>query len=413
MSKPISINIKTASIFKTLIDPCRFKGAKGGRGSGKSHFFGELLVDQTLDNHIRAVCAREGQNSIKDSSKQLIEDKIRALGVEHLFKITDREISGPNDSLYVFKGLLGHTVSGIKSLEGFNRILIDEAQTVSQKSLDLAIPTFRTKGSEIWCAWNPNLETDPIDKFFEENKDDPNFCLVVANYYNNPWFPDELRMDMERDKLRDFEKYQHVWLGDYKKNSETRVFKNWVVEEFERPRGTVFRQGLDFGFAIDPTAGVRCSIEGNALYVDYEAVMVGCEIVNTPDLLRQIPDSNKWFITADSSRPETISHLRKNGYPKITYSKKGAGSVDEGIEFLKSFDIIVHPRCVETIRELRSYSYKVDKLTGEITPYLEDKDNHIIDALRYACEGIRQTRVPKDRQANNYNNQEVGVGAWS
>jgi phage terminase large subunit len=409
MSMLLDIKIKTAKIFKPLVDPCRFKGAKGGRGSGKSTFFGELLIDQTLDNHIRAVCAREVQNSIKDSSKQLIEDKIRALGIESLFKITEREIQGPNDSLYVFKGLLGHTVSSVKSLEGFNRLFIDEAQSVSQKSLDLAIPTFRTPGSEIWCSWNPNLETDPIDKFFEDNKDDPNFCLVHANYYDNPWFPYELRMDMERDKLRDPEKYRHVWLGDYQRNSEARVFKNWTIETFERPRGTIFRQGLDFGFAIDPTAFVRCSIDGNALYIDYEAVMVGCEIVNTPDLLRQIPDSDKWFITADSARPETISHLKKNGYPKITYAKKGAGSVDEGIEFLKSFDIIVHPRCVETIKELTLYSYKVDKLTGAITPYLEDKHNHCVDACRYACEGARRIRIPKDRQSQIH----IPSGAWA
>jgi phage terminase large subunit len=122
--------------------------------------------------------------------------------------------------------------------------------------------------------------------------------------------------------------------------------------------------------------------------------MVGCEIVNTPDLLRRVPESDKWFITADSARPETISHLQKHGYPKITYAKKGAGSVDDGVEFLKSFDIIVHPRCVETIRELTLYSYKLDKLTGAILPILEDKDNHIMDALRYACEGIRQARKP-------------------
>ena len=158
MSMLRDIPIKTARIFKPLVDPRRFKGAKGGRGSGKSTFFGELLIDQTIDNHIRAVCAREVQNSIKDSSKQLIEDKIKALGIEHLFKITEREIQGPNDSLYVFKGLLGHTVSSVKSLEGFNRLFIDEAQTVSQKSLDLAIPTFRTLGSEIGVAGTQTLK---------------------------------------------------------------------------------------------------------------------------------------------------------------------------------------------------------------------------------------------------------------
>jgi phage terminase large subunit len=367
-----------------------------------------MLVEETIAGHVRAVCGREVQNSIKDSSKQLIEDKINSLGVSSLFRITEKEIIGPNDSLFVFKGLQNHTTQSIKSLEGFNRLWIEEAQTVSQKSLDLAIPTFRTPGSQIWCSWNPELDTDPVDVFFRENDSDKNVICVRANYLDNPFFPQELRDDMERDKRRDPDKYAHVWLGEYKRNSETRVFKNWRVEEFERPVGTIYRLGLDFGFAIDPTALIRCSIDGNALYIDHEAVMVGCEIVNMPDLLRRVPDSDKWFITADSARPETISHLQKHGYPKITYAKKGAGSVDDGVEFLKSFDIIVHPRCVETIRELTLYSYKTDRLTGAILPYLEDKNNHIMDALRYACEGIRQARKPL------VNRQQIhrAVGSW-
>ena len=379
------MDINTANVFLPLLQPARFKGAWGGRGSGKSHFFGELLVEEMILGHIRAVCARETQNSIADSSKQLIDDKIYALGLVQT-----------------------HTTQSIKSLEGFNRLWIDEAQSVSQKSLDLAIPTFRTAGSQIWCSWNPEKETDPVDKFFRENENDPNVICVRANYLDNPYFPDELRADMERDKRRDPDKYAHVWLGEYQRNSEARVFKNWTVAEFERPVGTVFRLGLDFGFAVDPTALVRCSLDGNALYIDYEAVMVGCEIVNTPDLLRRVPESDKWFITADSARPETISHLQNHGDPKITYAKKGAGSVDDGVEFLKSFDIIVHPRCTETIRELTLYSYKTDKLTGAILPIFEDKNNHVIDALRYACEGIRHVRKKKERKAGGY----VGSGSW-
>jgi len=406
------LEIETAKVFRPLLDDARFKGAHGGRGSGKSHFFGELLVEEMVSKHIRAVCGREIQNSIKDSSKQLIEDKIKKLGVEHLFRITDKEITGPNDGLIVFKGLQNHTTHSIKSLEGFNRLFVEEAQSVSQKSIDLATPTFRTPGSQCWFAWNPENETDPVDKFFKENEGDKDFICVSANYHDNPWFPDELKSDMERDKRRDPDKYAHVWLGGYRRNSEARVFKNWTIEEFERPRGTIFRQGLDFGFAVDPTAFVRCSLDGNALYIDYEAVMVGCEIINTPDLLRQVPDSNKWFITADSARPETISHLKKNGYPKITYAKKGADSVDEGVEFLKSFDIIVHPRCENTIKELTLYSYKIDKLTGQILPILEDKNNHVIDALRYACEGVRRATKPRDKQTPPRVIMP-GVGAWS
>jgi phage terminase large subunit len=123
--------------------------------------------------------------------------------------------------------------------------------------------------------------------------------------------------------------------------------------------------------------------------------MVGCEIVNTPELFMQIPEAEKWPIVADSARPETISHMKKNGFQKIMNAVKGAKSVEEGIEFLKNYDIVVHPRCQHTIDELSLYSYKSDPLTGRILPLLEDKKNHVIDALRYACEGVRRSQMVK------------------
>ena len=159
--------------------------------------------------------------------------------------------------------------------------------------------------------------------------------------------------------------------------------------------GTVHRLGADWGFAIDPSVLIRCSLEGNRLYVDYEAYMIGCEIVNLPDLFDRVPESRKWFIRADSARPETINYMQKHGYPKIQAAQKGKGSIEEGISFLQSFDIVVHPRCKHLIDELNSYSYKRDPLTDEILPIIEDKNNHVIDSLRYACEGIRKANTIK------------------
>jgi phage terminase large subunit len=121
-------------------------------------------------------------------------------------------------------------------------------------------------------------------------------------------------------------------------------------------------------------------------------------------LFDRVPDSRKWFITADSARPETISYMQKHGYPKINAAIKGPKSVEEGIEFLKSYDIVVHPRCKNTIDELQSYSYKVDSLTGAVTSVLEDKKNHVIDALRYACEAVR--KVPEFKKTPRLRPQE-------
>ena len=161
----------------------------------------------------------------------------------------------------------------------------------------------------------------------------------------------------------------------------------------------VHRFGADWGFAIDPTVLIRCHIIGRKLYIDYEAHMVGCEITDTPTLFHTIPESEKWPIVADSARPETISYMRKNGFPKIMPAIKGPKSVEDGIEWLKSFDIVVHPRCKHTIEELRLYSYKTDPMTNQVIPILADKDNHLMDALRYACESARRTGAVKRKIA--------------
>jgi phage terminase large subunit len=370
----------------------RYRGARGGRGSGKSHFFGEDIILDMMTKHIRAVCAREVQLSIKDSSKQLLEDKIELFQMSSFFEVTDREIVyAPTDSLIIFRGLQNHTAQTIKSLEGFNRFYCDEAQQLSQRSIDLITPTFRRQDSTLDFAWNPISKKTPIERFFNENQDDPNFVVVTANYYDNPFFPPPLKLDMERDRARDIDRYSHIWLGHYQQQSEARVFRNWRIQEFATPPDARFYFGVDFGYAIDPTVMVRCFIQGRELFIDYEAVAVHCEIDNTPQLFRKIPHSDKWPCTADNARPETISYLKRHGFPRIKESVKGKGSVEDGIEFLKSFDIVVHPRCVHTIEEMTQYAWKIDQRTEEILPILGDKDNHVIDALRYAVEGTRRS----------------------
>lgn len=389
------LRIDTPRVFLPLLKPARYKGARGGRGSGKSHFFAEQLVEEAIYEHVRCACVREVQNSIKDSVKQLLEDKIHKLGVESLFRITENEITGPNDSLFVFRGLRNHTVSSIKSLEGFNRMFGEEAQTFSQKSMDIAIPTFRAPGAECRFSWNPERADAPIEKFFEGWEDDPDFVLVHANFTDNPWFKDSpLQRDMERDRERDPDKYAWVWLGGFQGRSEARVFRNWRVEEFTTAPDAVFRFGADWGFAIDPTVLVRGYLKGRTLYVDHEAYQTQCEIDKTPALFDKVPGSRDYRITADSARPETVSYMRRNGYPKIVPALKGQGSVEDGVSFLQSFDIVVHPRCEHVIHELSAYSYKIDKQTDEVLPILDDKDNHTIDALRYALEGLRRAGKP-------------------
>ena len=401
-----TLKLPTPRVFLSLIEPRRYKGAKGGRGSGKSHFFAELAVEQSVLRRTDIVCVREIQRTLDQSVKKLIELKIEAFGLGSRFSVQDRVITSDLGGRIIFEGMQNHNAESIKSLEGYDIAWVEEAQTLSQRSLDLLRPTIRKEGSELWFSWNPNQPTDPVDAFFAD--DPPDSVLVTALYSDNPWFPEVLRKDMEWDRARDPEKYAWIWLGEYQRNSEARVFKNWKVEEFpDLPAGTIYRLGADWGYAIDPSVLVRCSIEGRRLYVDHEAYMVGCEIDQLPDLFDRVPESRRFFITADSARPETISYMqRKGGYPKIQAAIKGPRSIEEGVAFLQSFDIVVHPRCQHVIDELTLYSYKRDPLTGKVLPMLEDKHNHCIDALRYACEGARKA-VRTDMKPLRYSNAGI------
>lgn len=386
-----TLRIQTPRAYLPLLAPARYKGAFGGRGSGKSHFFAELLVEEHITNPgMRSVCVREVQRSLAQSSKRLIEDKIQALGVSEMFDVKEAEIRAPGGGLIIFQGMQNHTADSIKSLEGYRVAWVEEAQSLSQRSLDLLRPTIRAEGSELWFSWNPDQPTDPIDALLRGENPPPQSVVIEVNYEQNPWFPDVLRAEMEYDKKRDADRFAHVWRGAYRRNSEARVFKNWRVEEFDVDPAWILRQGADWGFAVDPSVLVQCAIVGRTLYVAHEAYRVGCDIDFLPDLFRSVPEAERWPTIADSARPETISYMQRHGFPKMLAAIKGARSLEEGVEFLKSFDIVVHPRCVHSIDELTAYSFETDPDTGLVLPKLADKDNHVIDALRYACEGARR-----------------------
>lgn len=419
-----TIEIDTPRAFKPLLAPKQYKGARGGRGGGKSRFFADRVVEEMLSQHTRIACVREVQNSIKDSVKQLIEDAIVRFNVGHMFKTTEREIVGPHDSLAIFRGLQNHTATSIKSLARFNRAWYEEAQSLSQKSLDLAVNTFREDDGidhvEQWFSWNPDEPDDPVDVFFRENENDPHFVCVTVNYPDNPWFPENLKSNVERDRLRDPDKYNHIWLGGYRMNSEAQVFRNWKVERFDPPPpGTPIYFGADWGMTIDPTVLVACFVVGHTLYIWREVWALDCGLDRRGALFDRIDpewtfvkarDPNwqsiarRSLITADSAEPQTIKYLKENGFPRIRAAVKGPNSVEEGVTFLQQYDIVVHPDCKSpdgishVADELRNYSYKVDKKTDAILPELGDKKNHMIDSLRYALENVRRAITTERRE---------------
>ena len=176
----------------------RYRGARGGRGSAKSWFFAELMVDRFVENPtLRAVCVREFQKSLEMSAKRLIEDTINRLSIGHLFRILNTHIETPKGGVMLFQGMATHTAESIKSLEGFSIAWIEEAQSLSQRSLDLLRPTIREEGSEIWASWNPRYPTDPIDKLLNSGEQNEDVTVVHTTYKDNPFFPEVLRKEME------------------------------------------------------------------------------------------------------------------------------------------------------------------------------------------------------------------------
>lgn len=389
------VDLPVARAYVPFLQPSRYKGAYGGRGSAKSHEFAKNVLKRCVEKPgTRVVCVREIQRSLEQSVKRLLEDKIEAFGLADHFHISNTQITAPGNGLIIFQGMQDHTADSIKSLEGFDIAWVEEAQTVSERSLTLLRPTIREPGSELWFSWNPRHATDPVDVMLRGQNVPPDAIVLSTSYRDNPWFPEVLRHEMEWDRSRDPEKYQHIWLGGYERHSEARVFKNWKIEEFESPADAVYYYGADWGFSVDPSTLVRCRLSGRTLYIDYEAYRIGVEIDHLGQLFDTVPGARDWDIRADSARPETISYLKRNGFPKMVAATKGPNSVKEGVIFLQGYDIVVHPRCIHTIDELTMYSYVVDKLTGMVTPILADKKNHIIDPLRYATEGLRTATEP-------------------
>lgn len=239
----MELEIQTGQVFRPLLEPARYKGAWGGRGSGKSHFFAELMVEECLLRPgTRAVCIREYQKSLAQSSKYLIESKIASLGVGEHFEITANEVRTPGDGVILFQGMQDHTAETIKSLEGCRIAWVEEAQTLSARSLTLLRPTIRVEGSEIWASWNPTRKSDAVDQFLRTDKP-PGSIVVKANWRDNEWFPKVLEGERLLDKQRYPERYDHIWEGDYAKAFEGAYFAKVLAEA--RQQGRIGRVSPD------------------------------------------------------------------------------------------------------------------------------------------------------------------------
>lgn len=383
----------------------RIRGAKGGRGSGKTFSFALMsairgyMAAEAGDKRV-ILCAREWMNSLKDSSMAEIKDAINSVEwLRGYYDIGQEYIRTKNGLVeYIFTGL-NRNLDSLKSKANILIAWIDEAEGVTEAAWDKLEPTVRKDGSEIWVTWNPELDGSATDVRFWKQRYmlEDNSMIVEMNYPDNPWFPEQLEKLRQRQmRTLDPNKYAWIWGGAYLQNSESQVFHGcYRIEEFEPDESWDGPyDGLDFGFSQDPTAGVECWIKGSKLWIRREAGRVGLELDDTATfLINIIPSMGENTVRADSARPESISYLSRNGIPRIEGVEKGKGSVEDGVEFIKSFDeVIIHPSCEETAREFRLYSYKTDRNSGDILTQIVDKYNHYIDAIRYALEPIMKSR---------------------
>lgn len=252
-----ALRVEVPRAFASLLQPARYKGAHGGRGSGKSHFFGEQVILRCYRQPTRVACIREVQNSLKESVKQLLTDKIQKLGLGQFFEILESEIRGRNGSLIIFRGMQSYNAETIKSLEGYDIAWVEEAQSLSDVSLRMLRPTIRKDGSELWFSWNPRHDTDAIDKLLRSAAPPDNATVVEVNWNDNPWFPEVLKAEKDRDYLVDPEMAEHVWGGSYQLVSEGAFYARWIAEAERQGRIGEFpyRSGLPVITAWD--LGVR------------------------------------------------------------------------------------------------------------------------------------------------------------
>lgn len=380
---------KMIPVFNPPRGSVRYRGAHGGRGSAKSFNFAKMAAIMGAIEPLRILCTREFQASIKESFHAELKNAIASEPwLEASYDVGVDYIKGKyNKTIFIFRGLR-RSMSSIKSLAKIDICIVEEAEDVPEQAwIDLE-PTIRAPKSEIWPIWNPRLDGSPVDLRFI--KDNPERSVIVeVNFRDNPWFPEVLEELRKRDqRILDDATYAHIWEGKYLQNSEAQIFRNkFTVQEFiadESFDGPYY--GLDFGFSQDPTAGVKCWVKKETLYIEYEAGKVGLELDDTGDyMIERVPGIEQHTVRADSARPESISYLRRHGLPRIVPVDKGPGSVEDGIEHIKSYiKVIIHPRCKETINEFRLYSFKVDKNSGDVLTDIVDAYNHYIDAVRYA-----------------------------
>jgi phage terminase large subunit len=346
---------------------------------------------------LKILCTREFQNSVKDSFHAEVKGAIQSTPwLADAYDVGIDYIRGKNGTEFIFRGLRNN-IKSIKSMAQIDICIVEEADDTPEQSWINLEPTIRAAKSEIWVIWNPSTDNSPTDRRFKK-RTPPRSMIVEMNWQDNPAFPKVLNEQrLDNLKTMDDSTYAHIWDGKYMERSKAQIFRDkYRVEEFTPAHdwdGPY--QGLDFGFSQDPTAGVKCWVFNRCLYIEHEAGQVGLELDDTSEFINgEITGFENHTIRADCARPESISYLKRKGMPLIVGVEKGKGSVEDGIEHIKSYSkVIIHERCKAVTEEFRLYSYKVDRLSGDVLNIIIDANNHYIDAIRYALQPVMKNAM--------------------
>lgn len=420
------LNIPTARAFKPLLEPSRYKGAWGGRGSGKSHFFGEKLIEDSLyERGLLSVCIREVQKSLKDSAKRLIEQKLidLNLGQTDGFRVFNDVIQTPGDGAIIFQGMQDHTAESIKSLEGFKRAWVEEAQTLSTTSLKLLRPTIRSDGSELWFSWNPRRKNDPVDVMLRQGSAPTDSVVVRANWSDNPWFPSVLEQERLDCLENDPDSYEHIWDGGYVTVTDGAYFAAHLAAA--KGEGRIGR------VAADPLIDIRLFVDigGTGAKSDaftiwavqfigkeirllnyYEAV--GQDIATHLAWMREsgyTPDRSSMWLPHDGKTNDRVyavsyeSAFKNAGYDVTVIPNQGKGAAKARIEAARRlfpsmwFDAI---RCEGGLDALGWYHEKKDDVRNIGLGPEHDWASHGADSFGLICVAYKAPTTNKSAPLN-------------
>jgi phage terminase large subunit len=443
----VTLDMPTPRWVVPFLAPARYKAAYGGRASGKSHAFAEMLIERCVMKKTRAVCIREVQISLKESVRQLLVDKIARYGLQERFEVLEAEIRGPHGSLIIFRGMQSYNAETIKSLEGYDVAWVEEAQTLSATSLRMLRPTIRAPGSELWFTWNPRHDTDAVDDFFRGAHPPVNAVIRQVNYAANPYLPDEMRDEMAADRAANAENASHVWDGGYEIVSEGSYYAALLAKADNDGRIGDFRYdpalpvNTAWDIGVDDYTAVWFFQENGrqVRFIDYfETSGEGVEAIVQQALPELVDPAKRQSERAVSYRygqhflPHDVK-VREWGAGRSrlqTLQEHGVKPVIVGVASGPSERInasrALLPSCwfdrsgtALGIKRLRGYSRRLNKAMETYTGPLHDENSHGADAFGEAALNCHLTRVKSVAPAisprpGDYRpaRRDMGVSAW-